>query len=882
MNGLELNLAKDYKMNNIGDLPFCELINIKKLEYLLANEKYYDDYFTEQRNKLKIKFKESKHEYNVFALIKKFIKNVIKIDNSYYGYLPVSYKKANGTEYGRWYANKAIGLQSILGYIRHTICDDKWVDIDQVNSHPRILQQLFKNHNIDCEKLNYLISNREEFLKSIMDELKISRGEAKTIIIAVINGGSTYKSTIAKDFKDEVFKHIKIICDKPEYSNILEESINKVEEKDRGTYKDNRYGKCISKILQVIENNLLEHYVKFFIDKKLIPKVILNGKEYYLTSLIFDGLQIPYHPDIVSNDKILKECQEYAFNHTGYNIDLIIKPFDNALELPDNYADVLDDIPAIINNLRTGLEHFKNKNRKITDKAIDSLTHYDVAVIFAIMLKDKVYCEDDKNWYYCNPYNIWKYNSSPVILDAIMPVIGSELLELISKEYVAKAMDNTLEKEERDKWLKKAEKVEKLINSIKLTPFRNNVIKGNYSLYIKQDFKENCLDSNTHLFAFSNKVFDFSLNPSKKENLTINDFIRYIKPNDYIMTNSGYPYPEECDEEYTIKLNQYFNDLFPVINIEADDDDDDDDTDDKKIITLNEGKKDYVLNIIATSLNGSNNEQSVMFHTGRGSNSKTTLFTLIEKVFGNYYVSLNAETFTEKMRANACNDLWKLKGKRFTTFNEPDDTNGTELQSSTLKVFGDNSSVKLKGNQKYKDPIDFLNQSTLHGAMNKKPNVSGVDGGIKRRVKIIEYTTQFVENPANENYERKIDPNFMKIVSSIEMRDAFVIMLLENWIENVKDKKLVKVPNCIIEDSKEYCDSCDVVKQFLNDGYIITGDSKDRIKSNELYTTFKCYCKSNGIEKILSDKKFKESMLDIRGITFKRSNGSFCCGLKGN
>jgi len=866
MNKLDLNVSKDYKMNNLQDLLFCELINVKILEYLLANEKYYNEYFEEERNKLKIKFKESKHEYNVFALIRKVLKNIIKISNSDYGYLPVSYKKADGINYGRWYAKKSIGLQSMLGSIRHTICATKWIDIDQVNSHLVILQQLFTKNNIDCDILNYIIANREKYLQSIMDELNITRGEAKRIIIAVMNGGSTYKSKIVADFKDKVFDHIKTICLLPEFNYILEDCLKKEK-----TF--NRYGKCISRILQVIENNLLEHYVKYFIEKEFIPKVILNGKEYYYTSLIYDGLQIPYHPDIVSNDTILKECQAYTFEHTGYNVDIIIKPFDNALELPDDWKNTLEDIPTIINNLRIGLEHFKNNNRDIIDKAIDALTHYDTAVIFAIMLKGKIYCEDDKNWYYCNPYNIWKYNSSPMILEAIMPVIGFELLELISKEYVSKAMDledNKENKDLKDKFLKKAEKVEKLMMNIKLTPFRNNVIKGNYSLYIKENFKEKYLDSNTHLFAFSNKLFDFSL---KKENPTINDFIRYIKPNDYILTNTGYDFPERCDEVMTTKLNNYFDDLFPVIEIQDDDDD-------KKIIILNQGKKDYVLNMIATSLNGANNEQSVMFHTGRGSNSKTTLFSLIETVFGDFFISLNAETFTEKMKANACNDLWKLKGKRFTTFQEPDDTNGTELQASTLKVFGDNASVKLNGNQKYKDPIQFVNQSTLHGAMNKKPSLSGIDGGIKRRVKIIEYTTQFVENIENEKYERKIDPDFMKTISSIEMRDAFVIMLFNNWIENVKNKKIVPVPNCVIEASAEYCDNCDVVKQFLYDeGYQITNNTKDRFRSNELYAKFKSYLKSNGIEKTLSDKKFKENMLEIRGITFKRTGGSFYCGL---
>ncbi len=394
-------MAKKYKMNNIGESPFCELINVKVLEYLLANEKFYNDYFTEERNKLKIKFAESKYEYNVFALIKKFIKNIIKIDNSDYGYLPVSYKKADGIDYGRWYAKKSIGLQSMLGSIRHTVCLNKWIDIDQVNSHLVILQQLFAKNNIDCDILNYIIANREEYLQSIMHELGITRGEAKRIIISVMNGGSNYKSKIVADFKDKVFDHIKTICLLPQYNYILEDCLKKVEKEK--SY--NLYGKCISKILQVIENDLLEHYVHFLIDKNYIPKVILNGKEYFLTSLIFDGLQIPYHPDIVSNDTILKECQAYTFEHTGYNVDIIIKPFDNALELPDDWKNAIEDIPTIINNLRIGLEHFKNNNRKIIDKAIDTLTHYDTAVIFSVMLKDKVYCEDDKNWYYCNPYN---------------------------------------------------------------------------------------------------------------------------------------------------------------------------------------------------------------------------------------------------------------------------------------------------------------------------------------------------------------------------------------------------------------------------------------------------------------------------------------------
>ena len=109
-------MEKDYNMNNIRNEKFCELINITKLEYILANQKYYDDFFTAERNKLKIKFSEQKYKYDIFALIKKIIANSIKIDNSEYGYILVSYKKGNGTEYGQ------------LKYIKEGIFDKFTVD----------------------------------------------------------------------------------------------------------------------------------------------------------------------------------------------------------------------------------------------------------------------------------------------------------------------------------------------------------------------------------------------------------------------------------------------------------------------------------------------------------------------------------------------------------------------------------------------------------------------------------------------------------------------------------------------------------------------------------------------------------------------------------
>jgi hypothetical protein len=68
-------------------------------------------------------------------------------------------------------------------------------------------------------------------------------------------------------------------------------------------------------------------------------------------------------------------------------------------------------------------------------------------------------------------------------------------------------------------------------------------------LYLRHGFYEDYIDNKPYLFAFKNhsKVYDFK----SKE-------LRYIKPDDYIMTNTGYDYPEYIEDEtrLTIKLDR--------------------------------------------------------------------------------------------------------------------------------------------------------------------------------------------------------------------------------------------------------------------------------------------------------------------------------------
>jgi hypothetical protein len=119
------------------------------------------------------------------------------------------------------------------------------------------------------------------------------------------------------------------------------------------------------------------------------------------------------------------------------------------------------------------------------------------------------------------------------------------------------------------------------LSSLQNSTFIEGVMR-NKVLYLKDGFYEDYIDSKPYLYAFKNKVYDFRT----KE-------LRYIKPDDYIMTNTGYDYPEYIEDENTEFINKYFDTLFP-----------------------NQSIKEYILDSCCSTLNGDKREQYFNIHTG--------------------------------------------------------------------------------------------------------------------------------------------------------------------------------------------------------------------------------------------------------------------------
>jgi hypothetical protein len=474
--------------------------------------------------------------FKKFVMLLLFLMN---LKGTEYGLIKVEYSKGrNSNGIGRWYCKNGVGIQPLCACVRHTICEGIWVDIDQVNSHPTIFKHLMDKYNFKSSLLDECLTNREEFLKKVMKDEKCSRDTAKTLVIAIINGGK-YSSATLKALANELKPAIEYINNLPEYASIAE-FVNQ-------TYKDDKNidGKIISRVLQVIENDLLELYLDFFNSKGLI--------ENCQVALIFDGFQLLINDTI--NQELLNECRKLALDKTGYDIELKIKPFDNALSLPDNYADSEDDLPSLINKYNVNLNEFVSSKSKLIDNAIsEEGSHITISTVAKALLNDTiVYDESSELWFYCNSRNIWKKSKTAFILKGLLSSVVSDMFKNYSNTLKKQLKEDTEDnKPVNENIKKKSADSFKIALKLHNNTFINAITETSKITFNKDKFFETKIDMNGNLFAFSNKVFDCKTNK-----------LRNIEPDDYIMTNTGYDFPEYIDDDSNDTLNEYFNTIYP-------------------------------------------------------------------------------------------------------------------------------------------------------------------------------------------------------------------------------------------------------------------------------------------------------------------------------
>jgi len=274
----------------------------------------------------------------------------------------------------------------------------------------------------------------------------------------------------------------------------------------------------------------------------------------------------------------------------------------------------------------------------------------------------------------------------------------------------------------------------------------------------------------------------------------------------------------------------------------------------------------YIQKLCGYCLSGDIGEQKVFFLWGAGENGKSTFLDVIMAILGDYAMSCPAETFMVKdFSGNGPNnDLARLKGARCVTAAEIEA--GKKLAESLVKQLtgGDKMSARFL-RQEY---FEFTPEFKLLFCTNHKPDISGTDHGIWRRVKLIPFNVIVPKKLAELN--RESVKNYHEVLIK-EESSGILNWMLQGWIlwmrEGLKDSESVK------DATNEYRAEMDVLGRFIDECCIVEPTAKVLLK--ELYARYIVwYNENNGNSKYaMGDRRFNTIMRE-KGFSSKASTGN--------
>jgi len=436
-----------------------------------------------------------------------------------------------------------------------------------------------------------------------------------------------------------------------------------------------------------------------------------------------------------------------------------------------------------------------------------SLEPNDIAIVVHNLYKNEFKCCSAKK----NSWYQFKNHRWIEIDDAI------ELRKRLSKEvideydrldtFLGDQINQLTDEELKEGKRKKKETIGKIIKKLKNTGFKKMVIQECNELFHDSNFEEK-LDKNLNLIGFNNGVYDLG-------ELVFRDGI----PEDYISFNTKINYYDhDDDDEDIVNVKEFMTQVLP-----------------KKAV------REYVWTLLGSFLWGKNLNEKFHIWTGCGGNGKSKLIELFENCFGEYCCKLPIKLLTESRgRAEGANPtLVRTKGKRFACLQEPDKYE--ELNVGLMKELTGGDTIIARA--LHKDPIEFKPQFKMVTVCNDLPKVSSNDRGTWRRISVVEFISNFVEEPdPNEPYEFMIDDDLEEKLKL--WPEAFMYLLIEYF---KKYKKYgIKEPNEVKRNTEDYKVDSDMFVGYFNEKLIeVENPENGGIKLDDIYFVYQDWHKQS-------------------------------------
>lgn len=316
----KLNLRLYRPFGGEYSIVLKEYFDVDKLKQILHNREY-----------VKKQIRKSVLERNPFQMAEKLLRNAPK------GELLVRYNFYEALTFplhmlyplfrfyvhplGRLQSKKHVSLQKLPREFRHTLTQNIYDDIDQVNAHPIVLRALCEKFDIPHPYLAKYVNERDSILENVSKLNNISREDAKKFFIHMMDGDrEEYKSLKHKTkFMENFFAEMQQIVKK--IINIFPRTLKqiKIRKQLREELVTRVEESVLKLLLYTIENHILMAICYFYRQQGLLKKNAV---------LLYDGLLIPKNP---KNKKVLKQCEKFVFDIFKIPIKLKIKPMKDGI-----------------------------------------------------------------------------------------------------------------------------------------------------------------------------------------------------------------------------------------------------------------------------------------------------------------------------------------------------------------------------------------------------------------------------------------------------------------------------------------------------------------------------------------------------------------------
>lgn len=376
---------------------------------------------------------------------------------------------------------------------------------------------------------------------------------------------------------------------------------------------------------------------------------------------------------------------------------------------------------------RVNLSHYNEwfiKHKQYISLKTITKGNNDIASFISKGLKEVlVYC--NKQWImYDNRINLWRITDAPnaKVCNYIQHLIDCSLETLIYKM-------NRIENEDEKKPLKIIQVAYNNSRAAMADNKENSMILKLLKDYLNDNEFFSKLDINKHNVAYKNGMLD----------LKTLKFREGLLPSD--MLTQTIPYNYEKAEQKTIDK----------VRLEL-----------RKICNNNETHLEYYLSALGYAMTGDSMKLQEFYYIigQKASNGKSVIFEALNDIIPCYCKKIESNAFEEK-NSGFHKEVATWKGIRIGWINE---LTSNKQDAEILKQVADGTSIKYKVMYGISDNMLITFKNFI--ISNHSPNIDA-DEGIKRRLRMWQMDSEFIEGLEVEDYEKclfKRDANFAELL----------------------------------------------------------------------------------------------------------------------